>query len=310
MKSFIDIQQEAFNLVKNKKYGEVLDLLENAKKEFPLKMDRIGHWCAGIHILQDNHGKALEELRDVLNHGLWWNPVILQNDPDLNPIKNSKEFSAVIKDCTTSYQKEKKEASAYLEVKGNQESPVSLLALHWKGSNSSDFADQWDKHAIHAKYLTAYLQSSQLFSYNCYSWDDYKTAEKDIRSNFQEYQKKYSSRNQTHIIAGASQGGKTAIEFILQEKKADFKGFIAVVPSFTNTMELEEALNKTPSPKIKGCVITGTEDPFYEQTLQAVEMLNDNGINCRIIVKEGMGHTLPNDFSSILQEAVEEIMLD
>jgi len=85
---FTNIQQKAVNLVQEENYTDAVLLLEKAKAQFPGKLDRLGHWKAGIYMLQGNNDKAISELSEVLDQGLWWNPELLTNDTELQPLKD------------------------------------------------------------------------------------------------------------------------------------------------------------------------------------------------------------------------------
>lgn len=304
---FTKIQQKAVNLVQEENFTEAALLLEKAKEQFPGKLDRLGHWKAGIYMLQGNNDKAISELFEVLDRGLWWNPELLTNDTELQPLKEKVEFQKVLELCNEKYEAEKKNAKVSLQVVGNPQANTSIFALHWKGSNAKDFTEQWSESAILSKYLLGFPQSSQLFSYECYSWDNQDVAEKDVTDTFNQFKRKYDLAAKENIIAGASQGGKTAIELSFKNNLAKFNGFIAIVPSFENTEEIEEILELNCEINIRGCVITGDKDPFYDKTLKAVDILRENGVPCKLIVKEGMGHSLPDDLTNQLIEAVEYI---
>ena len=186
--------------------------------------------------------------------------------------------------CKEKYEAEKKNAKASLQVVGNPQANTSIFALHWKGSNAKDFTEQWSESAILSKYLLGFPQSSQLFSYECYSWDNQDVAEKDVTDTFNKFKKNYNLAAKQNIIAGASQGGKTAIELSLKNNSANFNGFIAIVPSCESTEEIEEILQLNCEIKVRGCVITGDKDPFYDKTLKTVDILRENGVPCKLIV--------------------------
>jgi predicted esterase len=305
---FSKIQHAAMSLVQEENYEAALKLLEEAKPFFTEKLDRIGHWKSGIYMLQGKHKDALSELEEVLNKGLWWNPVILENDSELQPLKGTKEFQAILEVCSKRYEEEKSGSHASLQVQGNPKAETSILALHWKGSNAKDFAEQWSKEVILSRYLIGFSQSSQLFSYNCYAWDDPNIAEADIVETYNHFKEKYELLSNMTILAGASQGGNKSIELALQENAVDVLGFVALVPAITDIEAMEKLVRESVNSSVRGCVITGDQDPFYEKTVEAVDALNANGVACKLIVNEGLGHQLPEEFSNQLTEAVEFVL--
>ncbi|NDI35317.1 hypothetical protein EPK97_11170 [Chengkuizengella sediminis] len=58
----------------------------------------------------------------------------------------------------------------------------------------------------------------------------------------------------------------------------------------------------------RGCIITGDKDPYYDQALEIVDVLKDQNIPCKLIIQEGMGHSLPENFPKLFQDALDYIM--
>lgn len=49
-------------------------------------------------------------------------------------------------------------------------------------------------------------------------------------------------------------------------------------------------------------MITGDKDPFYDKTIETVDILRANGVPCKLIVNKGMGHSLPDEFTNHLKK--------
>nr|WP_273833867.1 hypothetical protein [Pseudalkalibacillus sedimenti] len=285
---------------------EAFTLMEEAKEKFPQKRDRLGHWIASLYVLEGKHQEALVELQDVIEHGLWWNPEILSADPDLSTLKPYAEFNKILLECQRMYETEKESAHAHFTTRGNQEAETVLFPLHWKGSNSKEFSKQWSHPEITNHYFMGFPQSTQLFSYQCYSWDDATMAMNDVRSTYQSFIQQHHLAEKVHIIAGASQGGNIATQMGLRADVEEFHNFIAIVPAF-DLKALQEILKNQLNPHARGCIITGDQDPFYETVLEAVQLFETYQIPCKLIVKEGMGHEFPSDFPDVLEEGVQYV---
>ena len=307
---FVNTQQQAISLVQREQLKESRILLEEAKKKFPERLDRIGHWKAGIFMLEGNRAGAISELNEVLDRGLWWNPEILMNDEELEPLKESQDFHDIINRCTKMYDKNQKSTCAHLQVEGNSQSNTAIYSLHWKASNARDFAFQWDTPEVLSNYLIGFVQSSQLYSFNSYVWDEWEVVEEDVRKMHREFKETCDLGGKDRLLSGASQGGKTAVELLLKNNTLGFKGFIAFVPSFTDSDEIENILQDHVKEHVRGCLITGDKDPFYDQTVKVANVLNAKGVPCKLIVNKGMGHVLPDDLAEQLQEAVDFILND
>ena len=304
--TFIELQSQVIDLVEKKANREALFVMEEAKEKFPQKRDRLGHWLASLYVLEGKHQEALAELHDVIRHGLWWNPEILSSDPELSALKSYAEFNAILMECQRMYEAEKESARAHYSTLGNQGAQTVLFPLHWKGSNIKEFSQQWSDSELTENYYMGFPQSSQLFSYQCYSWNDAPTAFHDVRTTYQEFSQQNNVAKKTPILAGASQGGNIATQMSLRSDVEEFHNFIAIVPAF-DIKSLKETVTKQLNPHARGCIITGDQDPFYESVLEAVQLFEAYQIPCKLIVKEGMRHEFPGDFPGVLEEAVQYV---
>ncbi|WP_226577790.1 alpha/beta hydrolase [Halobacillus litoralis] len=299
---FVNLQQRVIELVQGGKNNEALSLIEEAKQQFPHKLDRLGHWKANLYTLEGKKEKAMAELEEVLENGLWWNPEILTSDPELEGIKGMPEFTAVIDRCQSIFEQEQQITEMKWKTSGDPDNQKVIFPLHWKGSNMEDFAQQWSEEEILADYFLGIPQSSQIFSYNCYAWDDREVAVSDVLHAFRAFEQKYDIKGKEVILAGASQGGHLAALMSLRGDVEEFNEFIAVVPAF-EADEIKEIIETNPNPKARGCIITGDRDPFYKQALETADLLKSHNIPCELMMKEGMGHELPEDFPGVLKEA-------
>ncbi|WP_270180551.1 hypothetical protein [Alkalihalobacillus sp. CinArs1] len=305
MQTFVECQTKVIDLVQNNRYDQSLEVMEEAKTQFSEKRDRLGHWKANVYCLQGKTKEAIGELQSAIDNGFWWNPEILTTDPELSLLKETEGFKRIIDQCETLFHENLKEAESLLKVDGNPNAEVSVMSLHWKGSNVKDFSLEWKDDRILNKYHIAFPQSSQLFSYGCFSWDDPKQTQRDVEEMTSQFLNQHVRGQKPVILSGASQGGGRAVELALE--KGEFEYFIAVVPAFEDLAKLEKLAIDSKS-NVRGCVITGDQDPFYETALKAVSLLRKHSVPCKLIVKEGMGHTFPQDLPKVFEEAVRFVL--
>lgn len=303
---FVELQKEIFGLFELEKYNEVHSLIERAHMEFPGRLDKTIFWSACAYSKQGSQENAIAVLKEGLKKGIWWNPLTLIRDKDLNNLQNSEEFKMIVNECREISENYKYISKPQLFTYGNDKSNTGLFSLHWRGSNVKDFAPYWFDNALLDDLFFAFPQSSQIFGYNAYCWDNRNIAVEEISASFSDFKEKYNTKQD--IIAGASQGGKLAIELSLNGNFLGTKGFIAVIPAIQDVASLESLLMGNGN-KIKGCIITGDKDPFYNKTVELVKLFEENNFQCKLIVKEGLGHFFPADFTDLLKEAVEFIHL-
>ncbi|MGD6969130.1 hypothetical protein ACQCVP_22165 [Rossellomorea vietnamensis] len=300
---FLILQKTAIDLIKKEKYKEAITNLENAKSIFPNKIDRIGHWLSGIYCIQNNKESAITELKEVLNKGLYWNPSLLTNDTDLTLIQHTKEFAEIIQRSKELYILHKSNSSPLLHTSGNSQSETTITALHWKNSNALDFSEQIVTENLRDNYLFSFVQSSQLFSNGCYHWDDYDMAKNDVENSDITSKEKVESAIKNRIILGASQGADTAIQMYF-EPISDYDTVIALVPTLSNLDTIEEKIKTHQKPKVKLVIITGDKDYFYNNVLEAMPIFKKYNIPCKLVIIEGMGHTIPDNFEELFEENI------
>ena len=300
--TFFKVTNIIFNAFNKKDYDQALVLIGEAKREFPDRLDKTAFWEACVHSIRGEPARAITALTSAMEKGVWWNPVSLTRDPDLKNIQNEGSFKQVLIECEEILEAASAHSDPSLSIYGNEESNTGIFSLHWKGSNVVDFAPYWQEEN---DYLLGFPQSSQLFGPNTYCWDDIEKATKEITDLYKDFTNQF--KPETLIVAGASQGGRLAIELSVDGKFEDSKGFIAVIPAIQDIQRFEILLKANKGRVIKGCIIAGMSDPFFSRTMELKQLFDRYEIDCKWITIEGLGHFFPQDFPDILKKAVEFI---
>ncbi|MGG5252508.1 DUF3089 domain-containing protein [Neobacillus sp. SM06] len=305
---FVELQKALFRLVENENLAAAYSLLEKAQQEFPEKLAQTTFWKACFFASQDQAETAIKVLNEGIQQGVWWHPTTFIQDPDLKGLQNRKEFQMIVKKCEALFEREKKSSKSHLFIFGNNHSETAIFSLHWKASNVKDFAPYWLNDHMVKNYFFGFPQSSQVYGYHSYCWDNQVIAYKEIALAFKEFQKKNNAKHT--ILAGASQGGKLSIELSLSNTLSNIKGFIAVIPAIKDVSSIESLLKEKRFENVKGCIITGDQDPFYQKTLELRPIFKVHNIPCKFIVLEGLGHFFPSNFPELMKEAVEDILYE
>ena len=305
--TFMDVQKEVFTLFKLQLYDEVLLLINKVERNFPDRLDKTIFWKACVHSLQGNEQKAIAALNDGLLKGVWWNPSTLKQDKDLKNLQNLEEFKDILGKCQNILQNKTQLTEPQMFTYGNEQADIGLISLHWRGSNVEDFAPYWLDEYLLGQSLFTFFQSSQLFGYNTYCWDNQKLAVEEISRLYSDFKEKYETK--FNILTGASQGGKLAIELSLASTIHGTKGFIVVIPAIQDVKALERLLEGAKH-KQKGFIITGDMDPFYDKTLELVKLFEKHHFPCKCVVVEGLGHFFPENFTHLLKEAIQYLQIE
>lgn len=306
-KRFIELQKQIFSLFDQNRLDEALTKTLQAQTEFPMRMDKTSFWQACIYSLQGKTDEAIAALKQALEKGVWWNPQFLMRDSDLKSLQELAEFQEVLDQCRAIYETASKSGKVELEVHGNPQADVTIFSLHMRGNNAKDTAQFWMDQQTLEKHFFAFPKSSQASGSNSFCWDDPEIVNRDILEAYQLVKEKQMNTDSKLILGGGSQGGKVALELFLQGIIPEASGFILVVPSVTNLESIESLLKQYKRNNVRSCIITGDQDYCYTNILALMPMLEAHSIDCKLIVKEGMGHFYPDDFADLVKEAVEFI---
>lgn len=301
-RTFFELQNQVFNAFKRNEMDEVHKLIDETEIEFPERMEKYCFWRACISAKNGETEKAISILREALSNGVWWNPNTLTRDPDLSSLQDLPDFQIIMNECQTILENQPYKGKSIFVTYGNVQANTGIVSTHWRGSNVEDFAPFWLERN---DYLIAFPQSTQPYGFNSYCWDDHEKAIIEVKDSLNKFNEQFEVDHL--IIAGASQGGKLSIELAFSEH-SNVKGFIAVVPSIQDVAAIESLIEHTKKTNIKGCIITGDLDPFYEKTMELQKVFERQGIECKFLVTEGLGHFFPDNFSEQLKEAVEFII--
>jgi predicted esterase len=306
-KRFIDLHREFLQLLEQKEWTKALILAEKAEFLYREKIHYTSFWKSCLLTKLNQPTEALTQLKLAIDQGVWWNPETLLNEEMLSSIKHDEKFQQIVQICKQRWQEQQRLAHPELYVMGNNKDKTAILSLHWRGDNARDFAEYWKSEEFLKQYVFGFAQSSQVRGYETFCWDDKETAIKDIEYLYRVFQHNYLTKETEVILAGASQGGKLAIELALAHPAIKVKGFIVVVPAIKDLDEFEQLLASGEVRNVPGFIITGRKDMFYDHTEKLCRLLKDYGIHCQLYVDEHEGHMFPKGFPKLLAEAIHFI---
>ncbi|AZB42029.1 hypothetical protein CEF21_06830 [Bacillus sp. FJAT-42376] len=296
---FHDTEKKLISLFVQKEWDEAYALILQEEPKHPEKLHKFSFWKACVLCINHEPDQALEALQKAFNKGFWWNPDLLKCDQDLEPLRGKKAFNHLIDECEKRKEQAAKEAKPQIEFHGNQDPSAAIIVLHGRGGNMEDTIPYWMNERSVRDYLYAFPQSSQAAGYEAFGWDNREKATAEIKSVVKKITEKYPDVDRI-ILAGFSQGGKLAIELTLNGELEKTNEFYAVVPAIR-----EEDLKLNGRSGVSGWIVTGTEDPFYEETIKMTKHLEEQKVPCRLTEYEGMPHTYPEKFSEHVQQSLQ-----
>lgn len=310
---FETLQKLVFSYYGKCKYEKALDIAQIAEESFPEKLSRISYWRACLNSRLGRHKEAIRVLRDALEKGIWWSPKTMLQDEDLEDLKNTADFREILETCRIYEEKARQNTKASLLVLPpttydvRKRYPV-LYAIHWHNGNAQDFSRLWRYNSSLSNYVLAFPQSSQISGVNEYCWDNEQLATRDLLDLFKNLVKDYSVNQNCIIVAGASQGGKLALDFALKQNADNVKGFLVFIPAIVEFESYIPYIRAAAEKNIRGCIIVGDQDYYYNNILTLSKCFKKYNFPCKLITVGGMGHFFPDDYEKKIRIALEYIL--
>jgi len=310
---FETLQKLIFSYYGKCKYEKALDIARIAAESFPEKLSRTSYWRACLYSLLGRQREAIGILKDATDKGIWWSPQAMLMDEDLDSIKDSRDFKEIVDKCRTYEDKAKVSCKPELLVippaayNARHKYPL-LFSIHWRNGNAEEFARLWRYNSVFSNFLLAFPQSSQISGVNEYCWDNDVAAERDIQKSFEKVLSNYSIKEKGIIVAGASQGGKLALDMALKYNSANIKGFVIFIPALREFESYIPYLQAAVENNIRGCIIAGDQDYYFSNVLHLSNCFKKYNLACKLITVAGMGHFFPEDYEKKIKIAVDYII--
>lgn len=117
--------------------------------------------------------------------------------------------------------------------------------------------------------------------------------------------KRYPIDARRTVLAGFSQGGRTAIWLTLSGI-LPARGFLGIACALPD--EEIRSLLRDREPKHHGYLIVGTKDYVYEQTLGMADLLRSYLTPVEVETIEGLAHEIPEDFDLRLPRILDFLL--
>lgn len=287
-------------------FQEGLQAVRAAADRFPDRAESLAYWEACFLARLGRPDEALATLRHALVRGLWWDPAMLERDPDLDPVRRLPAFGQVVAECERRLAEARAETTADLriiELERTERAPPLVIALHWRGRSSDDFAEQFEP-VVRLGAVLALPRSSQRIGPDAFAWDDRETAERELRAAFDTITRTVRFDPVQIILAGASQGGSLAISLALRGDLIPARGFLAVVPAVGKVDGFQHLLEPAARRGVRGWLLTGERDPGRANIERFHERCRAAGLPCHLTVVPGLEHDFPLDFADRLPAAL------
>ncbi|NIO38316.1 hypothetical protein GTO27_11540 [Candidatus Bathyarchaeota archaeon] len=294
-------------------YERGLQISLNAIERFPEKPTLTHLWALESLLSLGKKKEAIKILEDGLRQGAKWSPKLLITG--LEELKDRPELPRIIELARKRFNEENTIGRAELivrtpkEYSGKKDYPL-LLVLHGAYSNNDNSQYTWM--SLERKtMLLGFLQSSQIMSSDHSVWDDEDTALRDVKNALSTLAGNYRIDHSKVVLGGVSRGAEIAL-MALFLGTAPANGFISVIPSVGSFTKRFLEKNHPPKWKgnMRGFIVVGEEDPRHHNTEIVYEFLTKQGVDCQLYSVPKLGHSIPDNFSLILERAVQFVLTE
>jgi predicted esterase len=303
--TFEELGGAVFALCSQGRYEEAIGLIEQEGDALRGHEARGVFWTACLRSVAGDPDHALAVLREALDRGLWWSPVSLEWDSDLEALRAHPEFRELVE---ASGRKMRGAATADepVMVVRDPEHPTGavLLALHGASSSAATFAPRWEAAAalgvIVAVPQSPYASTSDG---DAFTWPE-PGVEEEVTETVARLREQRPVHLDRVVLAGFSQGGRLAVDMALRGEPFPVRGVITVAAGLGPGTEVPGLRRGAP----RFWFLTGERDVGRDAIEAGDEALQACGFDSRLEVMPGLGHAFPDDFQDRLPEALEFVL--
>jgi acetyl esterase/lipase len=302
---FLALSDRVYALYGEGRLAEALALVEGSEPKVPGWRSRTVYWKACLLSALGRPAEAMAALRKGLEAGLWWRPDWLTTDHDLEPLWDEAGYGEIIEEserrqlAANASRPERPEVLLFAP----QAPPRGLVvALHMYGVTAAESAPYW-RPATELGFALALPESTRIQAEGRPCWDDDDAAPGAVGAAVEEARVRYPFEGPV-ILGGASQGGMRAVEMALRGKPVEARAFIGVVAAVADPDLMEDTARDAADRGVRGWLITGDSDAARQGVELLHAQLSAAGVECRLDVIPGLGHTFPGDFGRHLADVL------
>jgi len=254
-------------------------------------------------------GLALQIMSEaIIGKRIWYSYQYLMEDDDLELLRKSNEFRKLVNICKNREMEakinEKPELRIYLP--GNMDKTVNyplIMALHGDQENIHITEEYWIS-SIEKECILALPQSSQVQFSEGYEWKDMEKGLLELQVHYNTLLKNYIINRELIIIARFSAGGRIAVYSILKDIIHAI-GVVLVAPWLPEIDSWFPMIQKLKERNISCYFVCGDKDKdCYACTIKFAEILKMKKVPYKLKILKGLDHEYPEDFKTILQNAL------
>jgi predicted esterase len=300
--TFDDVTATVLRLYGERRYAEALDAVDDAERSFRDQAATLTWWRACLLSRLERLDEAMTALGEGSDRGMWWDPVMMVNDSDTEPLLELDAFEAL---------RARSEARQQDTLRGTAPLPTMILrptatpramivALHGANGSAERFAPAW--RSVSDRGYVVVLPNApdpSTSDLNRYSWNDPDRVASVLRRAWEEASEDLSTLGGAVVVAGFSQGGGLALRIALRQDPIPVRGAIGLGATGHHLHGLLDAATSPTGQPVRICLIVGADDDARDGNEGLHAELRRAAIDVRLDVIPSLAHELPPDLGEV-----------
>ena len=306
------LDQEADGFFYQKKYDEVLRLMDYAETRFPEQLFYSILYKAYVYVLTGDHDKCIAALQGLIQQG-WYCPL---DDDHFEPLWADPRFQALGEGNDRLLAQAP--ASAKMEYAVHLPTDYSpgrcyplFIVLHGDGLGGNIEYQRWywEPDTMTSRGLIAvYVQSSQVAFPGHFRWlEDYQIAKRDIQDCYNQVTAQYAVDPANIILGGFSGGAIMSVEIAMADV-LPVKGIVGLCPELRPKSFTRENVERAVGRGMKGVFMEGQIMWPMPEEQAMLDVFQTVRFPYQFYINQGVGHVFPQDFGEKLGQAIAFVM--
>jgi len=284
-------------------------IIEKNYDKFPEKLTAMSYNMALFCSHTEDYERGLEYLKKAHDRGYWFSIYAFQGDFWAS-YRELRAFEEFIERNSSMKEEAQKTAEFRMEVAlpdsfdSGKRYPL-FIALHGGGENIEVFRPRWKSEKLDEEFIVAYFQSSQVSAMNGFSWQDQEITLKELKAGYEKVCEKYPVNKEAVLIGGFSSGGYGSLVATFFEA-FPVRGFIILCPPMPDNITAKEVIAARER-GVRGTIITTELDRRVPEQRRMADQFRENGLQYQFIITPDIGHWYPENFSEMMDQAIEHI---
>ncbi len=187
-----------------------------------------------------------------------------------------------------------------------------FIVFHGGNSNMKSMSQWWMSKKLSNEFIVAYMEASSLDSQpNYWGWRNLPQERLNIKKYYDVILRQHNIDTSQVYVGGFSLGGKISIDLALNQK-IPVKGVVSLNHGgSTTSFFTDKNVINAKVRRVSFVLISGENDMKYKKETEKIRwMLDKHNVKHKYISLKNLGHSVPNNFSALLDEYLNFIVHD